>query len=290
MSLVIKNLTKQYNKHKIGLSDYSITIEKGVLGLLGPNGAGKSTLMKIIATISKPTTGTLFLNGEDIVAHPDSIRKILGYLPQDFGIYPNLNAYEFLAYIAAMKGVGGKDLHKRIDMLLEGVNLTADAKRPIGTYSGGMKQRIGIAQALLNDPKVLIFDEPTVGLDPEERVRFRQLISDLADDCIIILSSHIVSDIETIADEVAIMKNGTLLNKAAQPDIIKLVEGKVFEVVVDNNALAAIKSKHQVIDTSRQKEQTKVRFISKTNEPEPAATLANATLEDAYLFLTQNNI
>jgi ABC-2 type transport system ATP-binding protein len=290
MSLVIKNLTKQYNKHKTGLSDYSITIEKGVLGLLGPNGAGKSTLMKIIATISKPTTGTLFLNGEDIVAHPDSIRKILGYLPQDFGVYPNLNAYEFLAYIAAMKGVGGKDLRKRIDMLLEGVNLTADAKRPIGTYSGGMKQRIGIAQALLNDPKVLIFDEPTVGLDPEERVRFRQLISDLADDCIIILSSHIVSDIETIADEVAIMKNGTLLNKAAQPDIIKLVEGKVFEVVVDNNALAAIKSKHQVIDTSRQKEQTKVRFISKTNEPEPAATLANATLEDAYLFLTQNNI
>lgn len=290
MSLVIKNLTKQYNKHKTGLSDYSITIEKGVLGLLGPNGAGKSTLMKIIATISKPTTGTLFLNGEDIVAHPDSIRKILGYLPQDFGVYPNLNAHEFLAYIAAMKGVGGKDLRKRIDMLLEGVNLTADAKRPIGTYSGGMKQRIGIAQALLNDPKVLIFDEPTVGLDPEERVRFRQLISDLADDCIIILSSHIVSDIETIADEVAIMKNGTLLNKAAQPDIIKLVEGKVFEVVVDNNALAAIKSKHQVIDTSRQKEQTKVRFISKTNEPEPAATLANATLEDAYLFLTQNNI
>jgi ABC-type multidrug transport system ATPase subunit len=290
MSLVIKNLTKQYNKHKTGLNDYSITIEKGVLGLLGPNGAGKSTLMKIIATISKPTTGTLFLNGEDIVAHPDSIRKILGYLPQDFGVYPNLNAYEFLAYIAAMKGVGGKDLRKRIDMLLEGVNLTADAKRPIGTYSGGMKQRIGIAQALLNDPKVLIFDEPTVGLDPEERVRFRQLISDLADDCIIILSSHIVSDIETIADEVAIMKNGTLLNKAAQPDIIKLVEGKVFEVVVDNNALAAIKSKHQVIDTSRQKEQTKVRFISKTNESEPAATLANATLEDAYLFLTQNNI
>jgi ABC-2 type transport system ATP-binding protein len=260
------------------------------LGLLGPNGAGKSTLMKIIATISKPTTGTLFLNGEDIVAHPDSIRKILGYLPQDFGVYPNLNAYEFLAYIAAMKGVGGKDLRKRIDMLLEGVNLTADAKRPIGTYSGGMKQRIGIVQALLNDPKVLIFDEPTVGLDPEERVRFRQLISDLADDCIIILSSHIVSDIETIADEVAIMKNGTLLNKAAQPDIIKLVEGKVFEVVVDNGALAAIKSKHQVIDTSRQKKQTKVRFISKTNEPEPAATLANATLEDAYLFLTQNNI
>lgn len=141
MSLVINNLTKQYNKNKIGLTDYSITINKGVLGLLGPNGAGKSTLMKIIATISKPTEGTLFLDGEDIVSTPDRIRKVLGYLPQDFGVYPNLNAYEFLEYIAAMKGVGGKDLRKRIDILLEGVNLTADAKRPIGTYSGGMKQR-----------------------------------------------------------------------------------------------------------------------------------------------------
>ncbi|GAA3961573.1 ABC transporter ATP-binding protein [Mucilaginibacter dorajii] len=289
MSLVIKDLTKQYNKHKTGLSDYSITIEKGVLGLLGPNGAGKSTLMKIIATISKPTTGTLFLDGEDIVANPDRIRKILGYLPQDFGVYPNLNAYEFLEYIAAMKGVGGNNLRKRIDLLLEGVNLTADAKRPIGTYSGGMKQRIGIAQALLNDPKVLIFDEPTVGLDPEERVRFRQLISDLADDCIIILSSHIVSDIETIADEVAIMKNGKLITKAAQPDIIKLVEGKVFETLVDNNDVAAIKAKYQVIDTGRQKDKTRVRFISHTGATELAAATVSATLEDAYLFLTHDN-
>ncbi|SEO39645.1 ABC transporter ATP-binding protein [Mucilaginibacter sp. OK283] len=289
MSLVIKNLTKQYNQHKSGLTDYSITIEKGVLGLLGPNGAGKSTLMKIIATISRPTKGTLFLDGEDIVANPDKIRKILGYLPQDFGVYPNLNAYEFLEYIAAMKGVGGNGLRKRIDLLLEGVNLTADAKRPIGTYSGGMKQRIGIAQALLNDPKVLIFDEPTVGLDPEERVRFRQLISELATDCIIILSSHVVSDIETIADEVAVMKNGILLNKAAQPDIIKLVDGKVFEVLVSNDEIAGIRAKHQVIDTSRQKDKTRVRFITRTGQPEMGAIAVNAGLEDAYLFLTQNN-
>lgn len=288
MSLVIKNLTKQYNKDKTGLSDYSINIEKGVLGLLGPNGAGKSTLMKIIATISKPTAGTLFLDGEDIVANPDSIRKILGYLPQDFGVYPNLNAYEFLEYIAAMKGVGGTNLRKRIDMLLEGVNLTSDAKRPIGSYSGGMKQRIGIAQALLNDPKVLIFDEPTVGLDPEERVRFRQLISDLADNCIIILSSHIVSDIETIADEVAIMKGGKLIDKAAQPDIIKQVEGRVFEVLVSNDEVSGIKTQHQVIDTSRQKDKTRVRYILKAGQPQATSTAVPATLEDAYLFLTQN--
>ncbi|MDB5090061.1 MAG: transporter ATP-binding protein [Mucilaginibacter sp.] len=288
MALEIKNLTKQYNKHKTGLSDYSITIDKGILGLLGPNGAGKSTLMKIIATISKPTSGTLFLDGEDIVNNPDKIRKILGYLPQDFGVYPNLNAYEFLEYIAALKGVGGAGLRKRIDMLLDGVNLTADAKRPIGTYSGGMKQRIGIAQALLNDPKVLIFDEPTVGLDPEERVRFRQLISDLAGDCIIILSSHIVSDIEAIADEVAIMQNGTLLEKGMQPDIVKLVDGKVFETVLSSNNLTALKAKHLVIDTSRQKELTRVRYITKNESAEPSSIAVNATLEDAYLFLTQH--
>lgn len=289
MSLVIQNLTKQYNKNKTGLSNYSISIDKGVLGLLGPNGAGKSTLMKIIATISKPTEGTLFLDGEDIVKNPDHIRKVLGYLPQDFGVYPNLNAYEFLEYVAAMKGVGGKDLRKRIDMLLEGVNLTADAKRPIGTYSGGMKQRIGIAQALLNDPKVLIFDEPTVGLDPEERMRFRQLISDLADDCIIILSSHIVSDIETIADEVAIMKNGVLLEKAIQPDIIKQVEGRVFETLIDNNELTKLRTKHLVVNTSRQKDKVGVRYITRTNAQEPGSITVAATLEDAYLFLTQNS-
>ena len=289
MSLVIEGLTKQYNKNKIGLTNYSITINKGVLGLLGPNGAGKSTLMKIIATISKPTQGTLFLDGRDIVKDPDHIRKVLGYLPQDFGVYPNLNAYEFLEYIAAMKGVGGKYLRKRIDMLIENVNLTADAKRPIGTYSGGMKQRIGIAQALLNDPKVLIFDEPTVGLDPEERMRFRQLISDLADDCIIILSSHIVSDIETIADEVAIMKNGMLIEKAKQPDIIKKAEGRVFETLIDNSELNALKAKHLVVNTIRQKDSISVRYITRTNTPEPGSKTLVATLEDAYLFLTQNN-
>ena len=289
MSLIITNVTKQYNKNKIGLSDYSITIDKGVLGLLGPNGAGKSTLMKIIATISKPTEGTLFLDGEDIVKNPDCIRKVLGYLPQDFGVYPNLNAYEFLEYIAAMKGVGGRDLRKRIDMLLEGVNLTADAKRPIGTYSGGMKQRIGIAQAMLNDPKVLIFDEPTVGLDPEERMRFRQLISDLADDCIIILSSHIVSDIETIADEVAIMKNGVLLDKAIQPDIVKQVEGRVFEILIDNNELTALKARHLVVNTIRQKDKMNVRYITRNNVQEPGSIPVTGNLEDAYLFLTQNN-
>lgn len=188
-----------------------------------------------------------------------------------------------------MKGVGGKGLRQRIDMLLEGVNLTADAKRPIGTYSGGMKQRIGIAQALLNDPKVLIFDEPTVGLDPEERVRFRQLISDLANDCIIILSSHIVSDIETIADEVAIMQSGKLITKGYQQDIIKQADGQIYEVLLNNADVATFKTRHKVIDTGRQNDRVRVRYISKAPDAAPASIPINATLEDAYLFLTQNN-
>ena len=286
MTLVIQHLSKSYSKEKQGLKDYSITIEPGILGLLGPNGAGKSTLMKIIATISKPTEGSITLDGHDLVKEPDYIRKVLGYLPQDFGVYPNLNAYEFLEYMAAVKGVGGPNLRKRIELLLEGVNLIEAAKLPIGTYSGGMKQRIGIAQALLNDPKVLIFDEPTVGLDPEERVRFRNLISDLASDCIIILSSHIVSDIETIADEVAIMRNGVLIMKGTQAEVMKKTEGKVFETIIENQLLAEFKNKYQVVNTIRQKEKIRVRYLS--DQPVASSQSASASLEDAYLFLTKN--
>jgi ABC-2 type transport system ATP-binding protein len=285
MQLQIQHLTKQYNKQKYGLNEFSLTVGNGILGLLGPNGAGKSTLMKIIATISQPTAGSIALDGEDIVKHPGTIRKILGYLPQDFGVYPNLNAYEFLEYIAAMKGVGGKNLRPRIDQLLEGVNLTESAKRPIGNYSGGMKQRIGIAQVLLNDPKILIFDEPTVGLDPEERVRFRNLISDLANDCIVILSSHIVSDIETIADEVAIMKNGRLITKGFQPDVIEAVNDKVFELELDAGALNSFKEKQLVVNTIRKKDKVLVRYIADNNIHN--AVKVKASLEDAYLYLTK---
>lgn len=287
MKLSIRQISKQYNKDKFGLKDYSLDIENGILGLLGPNGAGKSTLMKIIATISKPTTGTIELDGHDILKDPDYIRKMLGYLPQDFGVYANLNAYEFLEYIAAMKGIGGPGLRSRVEALLEGVNLIESAKSPIGTYSGGMKQRIGIAQALLNDPKVLIFDEPTVGLDPEERMRFRNLIADLAQNSIIILSSHIVSDIETIADEVAIMKGGTLITKGSQTEVINQVEGKVFETLLVGTALTEFKTKHLVVNTNRQKENVLVRYISDT--PTAGSETAIASLEDAYLYLTHNN-
>jgi len=287
MQLEIKNISKKYSKDKYGLKDFSLTINNGILGLLGPNGAGKSTLLKMIATISKPTEGLIILNKNNIVKDANYMRKQLGYLPQDFGVYPNLNAFEFLEYMVAMKGIGGENLKPRIAQLLEGLNLTDAAKKPIGTYSGGMKQRIGIAQALLNNPKIILFDEPTVGLDPEERVRFRNLISDLANDCIVILSSHIVSDIDTIADEVVVMKNGSLITKDNPENIIKIVANKVFESTIDKEDLSEFRNKHIVVSTKRKSNQLAIRYIS--DNPQENATKKEANLEDAYLFLTKTN-
>lgn len=284
MKLEIQNLSKKYSKEKYGLRDYSLTLENGIMGLLGPNGAGKSTLLKMIATISKPTEGSILLNGVDIVHQPNNMREQLGYLPQDFGVYPNLNAYEFLYYMAAMKGVGGANLKKRIELLLEGLNLIENAKRPIGTYSGGMKQRVGIAQALLNDPKVILFDEPTVGLDPQERVRFRNLISELADNAIVILSSHIVSDIDTIADKVAIMKTGKLLAFDDLDSMVDSIKGKVAVTIISKEDLTTFKSQHIVINTIRKKAGIEVRYID-----EKSQSKEEATLEDAYLYLTEKN-
>jgi ABC-type multidrug transport system ATPase subunit len=199
-------------------------MRNGILGLIGPNGAGKSTLMRILATISRPSEGTVTLDGTDISRSPDTVRRILGYLPQDFGIYPNLTATEFLEYIAALKGFSGKATRTRIFALLEELNLTAVKNRPIGTYSGGMKQRIGIAQVLIGDPKLLILDEPTVGLDPEERIRFRNLLKELSGERIVLLSSHIVSDIEILADDIAIVWQGKLVEHCNSATMLKHVE------------------------------------------------------------------
>ncbi len=284
MQLDIQNLSKRYGNN-YGVKEYSLSMEKGILGLLGPNGAGKSTLLKMIATVSKPTEGTILVNRNNIVKDPNYIRKQLGYLPQNFGVYPNLNAIEFLNYMAALKGIGGPSVKKRIYQLLEGLNLMDAAKKPIGTYSGGMKQRVGIAQALLNNPKMLIFDEPTVGLDPEERVRFRNLISDLANECIIILSSHIVSDIVTIADEVAIMKKGTLVSKGFQEDTIAHVAGRVYEIKIPKDAITTFKKDHTIVSITRKASHVIVRYVGTSVE---GATTALPTLEDAYLYLTKN--
>ena len=287
MRLDIQNVSKKYNRNKYGIKDFSVSIDTGILGLLGPNGAGKSTLLKMIATVTKPTEGVISLNKNNISKDPNYMRKQLGFLPQDFGVYPNLNTYEFLEYMAAMKGLGGSNLRPRITALLEGLNLIEAAKKPIGSYSGGMKQRVGIAQVLLDTPKIIIFDEPTVGLDPEERVRFRNLISDLANDCIVILSSHIVSDIDTIADQVAIMKNGGLITHGNQEEIIKCVTNKVYELRIEKERLSDFKAKHLVVSTTRKDQDLIVRYVSAYSEVN--AIKVEANLEDAYLYLTKTN-
>jgi len=283
MQLSVQNLGKQYKRDFWGLKDFSIEIQAGILGLLGPNGAGKSTLMRMLATITRPTEGAITWNGKDVVKTPDCLRDMLGHLPQDFGVYPNLNAVEFLEYMAAIKGLDARRASRRIDELLQLVNLVEAAKRPLGGYSGGMKQRVGIAQALLNDPQLLIVDEPTVGLDPEERVRFRNLLSDLSGERIVILSTHIVSDVEATATRIALVNKGKLLREAAPEALLQELENKVWEWCVTSNDLPGLKQKYIVSGTIRRSDGVQVRVVSE-DQPDAAAVNTPPNLEDAYLF------
>ena len=283
MQLTVNNLGKQYKRDFWGLKDFSLVINPGILGLLGPNGAGKSTFMRMLATITKPTNGTISWNGTDIVKSPDILRDVLGYLPQDFGVYPNLSAIEFLEYMAAIKGLDAVSAKRRIDELLQLTNLVEAAKRPLGGYSGGMKQRVGIAQALLNDPQVLIVDEPTVGLDPEERVRFRNLLSDLSGERIVILSTHIVSDVEATATQIALVSKGQLLREAAPEDFLHELENKVWEWTIPSSDLPALKQIHMISGTIRRSDGVQVRVVS-VDKPDPNAQNVSPNLEDAYLY------
>jgi len=284
MNLSIQNVSKQYRRDFWGLRDFSLELGAGVLGLLGPNGAGKSTLMRILATVTGKTGGTVTWNGVDIAKHPDDLRQVLGYLPQDFGVYPNLNAREFLEYIAAIKGLDAKSTKRRIDELLQLVNLADAAKHPLGGYSGGMKQRVGIAQALLNDPQLLIVDEPTAGLDPEERVRFRGLIAELSGERIVILSTHIVSDVEATATSIAIINQGRLVTHDLPEKLLQAVEGKVWMWMATSQELAALKQQYLISSTARRSDGVHVRVVS-VRQPNLTAQPVSATLEDAYLYL-----
>jgi len=286
MMLRVQALGKQYNATTWGLRDFSLEIGPGVLGLLGPNGAGKSTLMRILATITKPTTGTVSWNGRDIAKAPNDLRAVLGYLPQDFGVYPNLSAIEFLEYMAVIKSLDAKTTKTRVDELLQVVNLVEAAKRPLGTYSGGMKQRVGIAQALLNDPQLLIVDEPTVGLDPEERVRFRNLLSDLSGDRIVILSTHIVSDVESTATHIVLIDKGRLLRHAPPEALLKELDNMVWEWDVSSDELVDLKRKFIISGTIRRSEGVQVRVVN-DGQPESAAQRVTPNLEDAYLYFIE---
>ncbi|MFH8567207.1 ABC transporter ATP-binding protein [Streptomyces sp. NPDC017993] len=282
--LDLLNLTKVYKGGKHAVDDLTLRLEPGMLGLLGPNGAGKSSLMRIASTVTRPTGGKVLFHGEDAVAKPNALRRALGYLPQDFGVYPNLTSREFLRYLAAAKGVSAKTAKARIDELLELVNLTEAVKRPLGKYSGGMLRRVGIAQVLLADPQVIIVDEPTAGLDPEERVRFRNLLSDLAADKVVMLSTHIVSDVESVASDIAVMAGGRLQRRGTPEELLRSVDGQVWEVLVDPASVPAVQAQFTVSRLVRTTEGVRIRLLSR-NLPYEGAVQLTPDLEDAYLAI-----
>jgi len=276
--LTLEALSKKFKGGNFGVRDVSMSVNGGVLGLLGPNGAGKTTLMQMIATITRPTAGRILFRGHDLAREPELMRRTLGYLPQDFGVYENLTAIEFLGYFAALKGVRGPSLVRE---MLEAVNLHHVANRTIGGFSGGMRQRLGIAQALINDPDVVIVDEPTAGLDPEERVRFRNLLSDLGAGRLVILSTHIVSDIESIATEIAIMKHGSLVALATPETLLQRAAGQVWDIVVSSERFERFRGELTISNAVRRPDGVHVRTVG--SRPFADAIEAEPRLEDAFL-------
>jgi ABC-type multidrug transport system ATPase subunit len=283
VKLQLDGVGKQYGD-TWALRDVDLDLTEGVVGLLGPNGAGKSTLMRIVTTFTEPTEGTVRWNGTDVVENPTAMRESVGYLPQSFGTYPNLTAREFLRYLAAVRGV--RNPGDRIDQLLAVVNLADDADRALEGFSGGMRQRVGIAQALLADPDLLIVDEPTVGLDPAERARFRNLLTELAADRIVILSTHIVSDVEATASDIALLNDGSLLAHTDPTALLERVDGSVWDLVVPESELAATKRAHTVSGTTRRSDGVHVRVIASESPGENASSV-EPTLEDAYLHAVE---
>lgn len=283
--LEVRGLSKTYRSGTVALTDVSFDMDEGVLGLLGPNGAGKTTLLSILATVTRPSSGTFLWQGRDAVADPLAVRRVLGFLPQDFGVYERLTAREFLVYLGRLKGLRGASLARRVGELLTLVNLHGAADRRLGGFSGGMRQRVGIAQALLGDPKLVIVDEPTVGLDPEERVRFRNLLSEIAHGRVVILSTHIVSDVEAVATRIAILRGGRLVDVAAPEDLLRRAAGRVFTAVIPSAEVARVQAAVPVSGLARRAEGVHVRYVGRADAL-AGARPAEPTLEDAYLLAT----
>ncbi len=280
MELVLDRLTKQY-KNKIAVDRLSLSMHNGIYGLLGANGSGKTTLMRMICGVLTPTGGEVTYNRLSVTS--EEYRDVLGYLPQDFGYYPGFTALDFMCYMGALKGLPKRKARQKSMELLEQVSLTDMANKKIKTFSGGMKQRLGIAQALLNNPRILILDEPTAGLDPKERIRFRNMISSLGKDRIILLSTHIVSDIEYIAGTILIMKNGQLLQQGSLSEIIQVIENKVWECTVSGQTAEHLKSSCPVINMRSDLDGVQLRLVSE-DIPCENAVHVTATLEDLYLY------
>ena len=282
MELRLDRLTKQY-KQKLAVDRIDLELKCGVYGLLGANGAGKTTLMRMICDIQEPTSGEIFCNGQNIREMGEEYRDRLGYLPQNFGYYPEFTAYKFLLYIASLKGLSKQQASVRALYLLDMVGLAEQKKQKIKTFSGGMKQRLGIAQAMLNEPEILVLDEPTAGLDPKERVRFRNLISSFSKDKIVLLSTHIVSDVEYIADEVLVMKDGRLIHRGAPEVVTQEAKGLVWECRVDTKSAERYVEQYNVGNLKNTGDQTVLRIISDAC-PCEGAVETEPTLEDLYLY------
>jgi len=291
MELIIKNISKEF-KDKIAVDKFSVTLNSGIYGLLGPNGSGKTTLMRILADVSSASSGDILVNGESKRKLGAEYRDLIGYVPQNIGFYKNFTAEKFLYYVAALKGVDKNIEKSKIDELLKFVNLEQDRKRKIGKFSGGMKQRLGIAQALLNDPKILILDEPTAGLDPNERIRFKNLIAQLSKGKIVILSTHIVSDIEFIANEVLVMKDGKLVEKSSLEDILDTVRGKVYTLSVNECDLEEVENKFKISSMIRNNSGINVRVVGdkKPNINKFKYIEEEPNLEDVFLYYFNESV
>ena len=283
MELTINDLSKEYGRKK-AVNHFSAKLTNGVYGLLGANGAGKTTLMRIICDVQTETKGAIFFNGKNIHDLGEKYRNILGYLPQNFGYYPNFTAYKFLMYISAIKGLPPKKAHNRTMELLQVVDLLTQKNEKIKTFSGGMKQRLGIAQALLNDPRILILDEPTAGLDPKERIRIRNLISDLSEDRIVLIATHVVSDIEFISKEILLMKNGRLVDQDSPENLQKRIYGHVYELCISQDELAEVKKEYEISNLFRRDGEIIVRVIADKCPVKYDAVKVSPTLEDVYLY------
>lgn len=284
--LTVNGVSKKFGDFSV-LQDIQLEFSNGVYGLLAPNGAGKTTLIKMLTTLLHPTKGEILYNGQDVYSMGEKYRDLIGYLPQQFGFYKNYNPYQYLQYLAALKGISKKDANEKIPNLLKLVALEDAIKKKMGKFSGGMIQRVGIAQAMLNDPKILILDEPTAGLDPKERVRFRNLLSDLARDRIVILSTHIVSDVESIANEIIMIKNECILYKDSIHTICQQLDGKVYETEMDFELVERFRREYLSLSERQENGMMKIRFIAE-KDSDLGWKQVTPNLEDVFLYQYQD--